>query len=68
MDRMLVVVLVLAVGETSWALLCAYVGVNILIFYAALVIASAVFWVPGLTEKRAAAQSESLEGTTAPSG
>jgi hypothetical protein len=68
MDRMLIVILVLAVGETSWALLCAYVGVNILIFYAVLVIASAVFWLPGLTEKRGATPQERPEGTAAPSG
>jgi hypothetical protein len=68
MDRMLITILVLAGGETAWALLCAYVEVNILIFYAVLVAASAVFWIPGLSEKRADTPQERLERTAAPSG
>jgi len=62
MDRMLLVILILVVAETAWALLCAYTGINILVFYAVLVIASAVFWIPGLTETRAAAQRGPTEG------
>src|SRR6267143_3022879 len=62
LDRMPVVILVLAVAETAWALLCAYTGINILVFYAVLVVASAVFYVPGLTESRGAAPRERLEG------
>jgi len=50
---MLLVILILVVAETAWALLCAYTGINILVFYAVLVIASVVFWIPGLTETRA---------------
>ena len=68
MDRMLPVILVLAVGETSWALLCAYVGVDILIFYGVLVVVSAVFWIPGLTEKRAATPQARTEGAAVSGG
>jgi len=68
MDRMLLVILVLAVAETAWALLCAYTGINILVFYAVLVVASAVFWVPGLTEGRGAESRKRLEGTAETNG
>jgi hypothetical protein len=63
MDRMLLVVVVLAVAETAWALISAYVGINIFVFYAVLVIASAVFWVPGLTESRGATPLVRPDGT-----
>jgi hypothetical protein len=62
MDRMLLAILALAVAETSWSLLCAYTGINILVFYAVLVVASAVFWIPGLTETSAAARRGPTEG------
>jgi len=65
---MLVLILVLAVVETAWALVCAYTGINILVFYAVLVVASAVFWVPGLTEGSGAAPRERLEGTAETKG
>ena len=54
MDRMILVILVLAVAETAWALLCAETGANLLLFYVVLVAASAVLWIPGLAEKRSA--------------
>ena len=68
MDRMLLVILTLVVAETAWALLCAYTGINILVFYTVLVIASAVFWIPGLTETRAAAQRGPTEGAAESKG
>ena len=52
MRRMILLVMFLAVAETAWALFCAATGVNIFLFYAVLVAASALFWVPGLTEKK----------------
>jgi hypothetical protein len=52
MARMILVILAAAIAETAWALFCATTGVNLLVFYAVLVAASAVFWIPGLTEKR----------------
>jgi hypothetical protein len=64
---MLFLILALAVGETSWALLCAYLGVDILVFYAVLVAVSALFWIPGLTETRAATKGRP-EGTAVPGG
>ena len=59
---MLAVILVLAVAETAWALFSACTGLNILAFYAVLVIASAVFWVPRLTETRAPSPKAPQEG------
>jgi hypothetical protein len=53
-DRMILVILAVAIAETAWALFCAATGVNLVVFYAALVAASAVFWVPGLAERRGA--------------
>lgn len=49
-------ILILAVAETAWALLCAYTGINIFLFYGVLVLASAVFWIPGLAETGAGAR------------
>jgi hypothetical protein len=68
MDRMLLVILMLLVAETAWALLCAYTGINILVFYAVLVTASAVFWIPGLTERRAVSPHGRPEGAAATGG
>jgi hypothetical protein len=56
---MILVILAVAIAETAWALFCAATGVNLLVFYAVLVAASAVFWVPGLTEKRGAPRKTS---------
>ncbi|HVB95077.1 MAG TPA: hypothetical protein VND41_00560 [Nitrososphaerales archaeon] len=53
MARMVLVILVVAIAETGWALFCAEAGVNLALFYAVLVAASAVFWIPGLAEPRA---------------
>jgi len=49
---MILLVIFLAIAETAWALFCAATGVNIFVFYGVLVAASAVFWIPGLTEKK----------------
>jgi hypothetical protein len=59
MARMILVILVVAIAETAWALFCAATGVNLLVFYAVLVVASAVFWVPGLAERRAPRKTSS---------
>jgi len=65
---MLLAILVLAVAETAWALVSAYVGINILVFYAVLVMASAIFWIPGLTEKRVDTTQGRPEGTAESGG
>ncbi len=50
-SRMLLVILVLAVAESAWALLSAYTGLPLVLFYGVLAAASAVFFVPGLADK-----------------
>lgn len=44
------VILILAVAETAWALFCAEMSVNLLVFYAVLVAISTVFWIPDRAE------------------
>jgi hypothetical protein len=56
MARMILAILAVATAETVWALFCAVTSVNLLVFYAVLVAASAVFWIPGLTGKRGGPQ------------
>jgi len=56
---MILVILALAVAETAWALFCAEMGVNLLVFYAVLVAVSAVFWIPDRAEKRVTSQEAS---------
>jgi hypothetical protein len=53
--KLVAVILVMVVAETAWALYCAETSFNLLGFYLVLVVASVVFWVPGLTEKRGGA-------------
>ncbi len=57
--RFVLVVLVMAVAETAWALYAAETeaSIDLLLFYAVLAAASAVFFVPGLTVTRAVAPS-----------
>lgn len=57
MERMFVVIVMLVVAETAWALFCAETGVNLLVFYAVLVAVSGVFWIPDRSERRLAPQS-----------
>jgi hypothetical protein len=52
MARMILAILVVAMAETAWSLFCAATDVNLIVFYGVLVAASAVFWIPGLAEKR----------------
>lgn len=52
MARIILVAVVMAVAETAWALFCAVAQVNLALFYAVLVAASTVFWIPGLAEPR----------------
>ena len=52
MARLIIAILLVAIAETLWALFCAAASVNLFVFYAVLVAASAVFWIPGLTENR----------------
>ena len=54
--RMLIVILVTAAAETAWALFAAETGIDLLLFYAVLVAASAVFFIPGLAERRDSVQ------------
>jgi hypothetical protein len=53
LPRMVPVILAVAIAETAWALFCAATNVNLFVFYAVLVVASGIFWVPGVAEKRA---------------
>jgi len=50
MLRLLLTILVMAVAETAWALYCAETNADLALFYAGLVAASVVFFVPGLVE------------------
>lgn len=59
MERMIVVIVVLAVAETAWALFAAEMSVNLLLFYAVLVVVSAIFWVPDRADKRVAPRKAS---------
>ncbi len=59
MDRLIPVILVMAVAETAWALFCAETGVNLFLFYGVLVAVSAVFWIPDRAEKGVAPQKAS---------
>jgi len=54
MDRLIPVILIMAVAETAWALFSAETGVNLVVFYAVLVAVSAVFWIPDRTKERVA--------------
>jgi hypothetical protein len=56
MTRMILVAVVMAVAETAWALYCGEADVNLAVFYAVLVLASAVFFIPGIAEPRASAR------------
>jgi membrane protein implicated in regulation of membrane protease activity len=64
MARMILVILAVAIAETAWALFSAATGVNLFLFYAVLVVASAVFWFPGLTKKRGPRKTSSGIGET----
>jgi hypothetical protein len=50
--RLVAAILVMVVAETAWALYCAETSFNLLGFYVVLVVASAAFWVPGLSGSR----------------
>jgi amino acid permease len=52
MERLFIVILVMVVVESTWAVLCAVTGVNLFLYFAGLIAASVVFWVPGLTGQR----------------
>jgi hypothetical protein len=52
MRRLLTLILLMVVAETAWGLYCAATDANLFLFYAVLVAASVVFWIPGLAEKR----------------
>jgi len=46
MKRAFLVVLLLALVEVGWALLCVTQDVNFFVYYAGLIVASGVMWVP----------------------
>jgi hypothetical protein len=52
MRRLILIVVALTVAETAWALFAEATGVNLFVFYAVLVLASALFWAPGLLQKK----------------
>jgi len=52
---MYLVILVLAIVETAWALLCAVSSLNLVLFYAGLVATSVVFFIPAIAEKAGSA-------------
>jgi len=58
MDRMILVIVITVIAETTWALFCAETGVNLVVFYAVLVAISAVFWLPAPARKREASTGE----------
>jgi hypothetical protein len=58
MARVALVIVVMSIAETVWALYAAETGADLLLFYVVLVAASAVFFVPGLALERAGAPSE----------
>lgn len=45
---MILAIIVLAVGETAWALYAAETSADLLLFYVMLVAASAIFFLPGI--------------------
>jgi hypothetical protein len=45
---MILLILVLAIAETAWALFCAETSVNLVVFYLVLLAASVVFFIPGI--------------------
>jgi amino acid permease len=47
--RLLTVILAMVVIESVWAIACAVTNANLFLFYGGMVVASAVFFVPGLT-------------------
>jgi hypothetical protein len=59
MDRMILVIVIMVVAETAWALFSAKTGMNLFVFYAVLVAVSAVFWLPDPAKKRTAPQKAS---------
>ncbi len=50
--RIALVAVVMALAETAWALYAGEAGVNLAVFYAVLILASAVFFIPGVAEPR----------------
>jgi hypothetical protein len=48
---MTLLIIVLAIAETAWALFCAETSVNLVVFYLVLLATSAVFFIPGIAEK-----------------
>jgi hypothetical protein len=61
--RMILVIVVMVAAETAWTLFCAETDANLLLYYAVLVAASAVFFIPGLAEKRGSAPRQPPMGT-----
>jgi hypothetical protein len=49
---MIPLILVLAIVETAWSLFSAVTSLNLALFYVGLVAASAVFFIPGVAQKR----------------
>jgi hypothetical protein len=60
--RLAAVILAMVVAETAWALYCAETSFNLLGFYVVLVLASVVFWIPGLTGRRDASPLPAAPG------
>jgi hypothetical protein len=58
MSRMILVIVGMAAAETAWALYAAVASVNLLLFYAVLIAASVVFFVPGVAQARVSATVE----------
>jgi hypothetical protein len=58
MSRVILVIVVMAAAETAWALYVAVASVNLLLFYAVLIAASVVFFVPGVAQARVSAPEE----------
>lgn len=57
MRRLLAVIIILTIAETGWALFSAETSVNLFLYFAGLVAASVVFWVPGIVQEPTSAKS-----------
>ncbi len=66
--RTLTTILVVTIAEVAWTLFAARAGVELAVYYAVLVVASAVFFIPGIAEEGAGSAQERLARTAETSG
>ena len=51
MKRAFLVILLLVVVESAWAIFCITTGVDLTVYYAGLIIASGVLWIPKVLDR-----------------